>query len=235
MKLIFVCVTMLAFSASAKAWDCTEWTNNIPGHECYKPPTTAGSSANAAATASADPRQSQHQNATADASNQGNNISANTYVPQNIAPTILPSMIISGCGIGATAGGGTPKGNGALGFEFTTAECYTLQMAYADYAMGDYQTGCELLHSNKTHQNAAKRGAKIADCALLVQREKIVYRDVPVGPSEAEIQERINRAVVVALSEQKPCMLEKQHSKSVKLHKRKSNASLTCKKWEWVN
>lgn len=155
----------------------------------------------AAAGGDANQHQGQHQqqNATADASNKGNNISttSNTYVPPNIAPTILPSMIISGCGIGATAGGGTPKGNGAFGIEFTSDECYTLQMAYADYAMGDYQTGCELLHSNKTHQNAAKRGAKIADCALLVPRsvERIVYRDVNTGPSESDIQIRIDAAI----------------------------------------
>lgn len=129
-------------------------------------------------------------------SDQANQQITQNQYPQQTPPTVLPPIIVAGCGIGMAGGGGTPRGTGALGLEFTTAECYSYQDAAALMAVGDYQSACEVLHQNNATQRAKKRGARIADCALLQQ--KVVYHDVEkivYLNTDDQVQERIDAAV----------------------------------------
>jgi hypothetical protein len=136
--------------------------------------------------------QSQHQS-----QGNGNSQSSSTYVASNVPSLMLPTQIITGCQVAGAAGGANTRAAGMLGIEFTPEECYSFIDAQANLAVGDYQTACEILHSNKSTERAKKRGAKIADCALLVQ--KVVTVEVvhdTCGPDcEAGIQLRIQHAI----------------------------------------
>jgi hypothetical protein len=80
-----------------------------------------------------------------------------------------------------------------MGFGWTTKDCYDYIDAQANLAVGDYQTACEILHSNPATERARRRGAKIADCALLVQRVEYVDQ---CGPQcNAEVLLRIEHAI----------------------------------------
>lgn len=126
----------------------------------------------------------------------GNSQSTSTYVAPNVPGLMLPTQIIAGCQVAGAAGGANTRAAGMMGIEFTPDECYSYIDAQANLAIGDYQTACEILHVNRTTKRARDRGAKIADCALLVPHvvEKIV--EVHVGPTEVEIQGRIDAAVL---------------------------------------
>lgn len=236
-------------STQAYAWDCSVWTSNVPGMECYKPPVTPGDSnantnantqgqtqgqgqsqtatggkATATATGGAasatggsltnsgnstntntvssqggaggaggNSQQRQAQSATA--SNAGNNQSSYYSAPAQAPGVVLPNQVILGCGVAGSVGGSNVHGAIALGVGFTTDECYSFIDAQANMAVGDYQTACEILHHNNATLRYAKRGAKIADCALLTQKVVEVVKDECGADCEAGVRLRIEHAI----------------------------------------
>lgn len=139
--------------------------------------------------------------AAAEASNAGNQQVSNTstYVAPGPANLGLPTQIIAGCGVAMSAGGSNVHGAAMLGFGFTTAECYAYIEAQAYWAIGDRYDACEVLHTTNAAKRSSDRGAHFLACA--VPEPEIRYIEVNRGPTEAEIELRIQHAIAEYINE----------------------------------
>lgn len=79
---LFASVSVHAGGTSQK-WDCSVWTSNVPGTECYKPPVTAGNSLSQSQGQSQQQSQSQGQTANGGSVSHSGNSTVNDTVTSN--------------------------------------------------------------------------------------------------------------------------------------------------------
>lgn len=124
----------------------------------------------------------------------------NTY-PRQVPPVFLPALMVSDCGAAGSAGASDKGGAGAFGIVWTTKRCYALRTAINFFAIGEYQTGCELLVW--VNKKAFDEIGHAPDCALLaagLHAESRASRDAfqrdmtIVPPENYATKEELDRA-----------------------------------------
>lgn len=114
----------------------------------------------------------QSQETTSQAYNEGNDtsvaLSSHYQEVRQVPPVFLPAILTSDCGAGWNAGGSKDTGAGALGFTYTTQRCYALRSALNFFAIGEYETGCELLVY--VNRKAFKWLGKRPDCRAIARQ-----------------------------------------------------------------
>ncbi len=117
-----------------------------------------------------------------------------TFIPRQVPPTLLPMLLVSECGAGASAGGGGTGGTGAISAVFTSKRCYALRSAVQFFAIGEYETGCELLiYANREAFGKVKK----PDCAKVAARLDAEARSVvthSTGCPDCASKEELKRA-----------------------------------------
>lgn len=111
-------------------------------------------------------------------------------IPRQVPPVLLPMIMTSGCGAGVNAGGAGTGGAGAAGLTWTTAKCYQLRTAINFFAIGDYETGCELLVD--LNREAFARIKKKPDCSRIALR--LTEQSAHVDTSKFATKEQLDRA-----------------------------------------
>ncbi|CAM6004383.1 unnamed protein product [Sphagnum balticum] len=139
--------------------------------------------------------------------NQGNTQISQTYSAANVPNLGLPTQIIAGCGVSGSAGGANTKGAAILGVGFTTDECYAYIEAQAFWAIGDRQAACEILHTTNSAKRSIARGAHLPSCEPVPPQVIHEIEYVNNGPTEAEIELRIQHAIAdyIETHPEKPC------------------------------
>jgi hypothetical protein len=181
-------ISSMAACSQAFAWDCSVWSSNKPGMECYKAPanpstsnsnnntSNSASKARAAShsassatnTANQSQQQAQTQGQTASASNAGNAQTSN-YTAERSAPSIAQgALLIQGCGAGGNAGGSNTRGAAFAGVAWTPKECYAFMLAQAYQSVGQSQAACEVLRTTDAAKRARERGMPEIACAAQV-------------------------------------------------------------------
>lgn len=186
MKRFLLPALLLASIGPAYAWDCSVWTSNVPGMECYKPPAKAGTGNVNTNTQSQSQQQEQSQVASggaggaggaggsasanarsgASANNAGNSQTSNyTSINPRQAPSVAQGgLFVQGCGVGGNAGGSGVPGSAFLGLEFTPKECYLYIQAQAYFAVGERQAACQILNLTKSAKRLREAGVALPDC-----------------------------------------------------------------------
>lgn len=131
--------------------------------------------------------------------------SESNLVERSNPGVFLPAILVSGCGAGVNGGGSNRNDAGALGITWTTERCYGLQSAINFFAIGDYETGCNLLVDVN---RAAFKRVKKPDCAAIAQRlraaseQKVAITDLSPVPdlSRYATKEELGRAFKDRLS-----------------------------------
>jgi hypothetical protein len=182
-------ISSMAACSQAFAWDCSVWSSNKPGMECYKAPAApstnnsnsntnnsnsaskaratshSASSATSTANQSQQQAQTQAQGQTASASNAGNAQTSN-YVSERQAPSVAQgALLIQGCGAGGNAGGSNTRGAAFAGVAWTPKECYAFMLAQAYQSVGQSQAACEVLRTTDAAKRARERGMPEIACA----------------------------------------------------------------------
>lgn len=88
-------------------------------------------------------------------------------VPRQVPPVFLPALMVSDCGAAGSAGASDKGGAGAFGIVWTTKRCYALRTAINFFAIGEYQTGCELLVW--VNKKAFDEIGHVPDCTLIAK------------------------------------------------------------------
>lgn len=163
MKLAYL--TILILTTPAFAGDKIE----IPEQPVTRSVANAGASSNAVSTSNSQSSSNSLANSTSSSNSGGNTFSSDddTYLPRQVPPVFLPMILTSGCGAGINAGGSGDGGAGAAGLTWTTKRCYALRSALNFFAIGEYETGCELLID--VNREAFKR-VKKPNCADIARR-----------------------------------------------------------------
>jgi hypothetical protein len=98
-----------------------------------------------------------------------NVIDASTVYERQVGTLIMGTVIPVDCGFGGQAGGADRNGSGFLGASWTTDRCYTLKVANAWAAMGEYEYACEML-MDVSRRALKRRGIVGVDCAIVGAR-----------------------------------------------------------------
>jgi hypothetical protein len=107
------------------------------------------------------------------------NIDASTTYERQVGTLIMGTVIPVDCGFGGQAGGANTSGSGFLGASWTTDRCYTLKVANAWAAMGEYELACEML--SDVSRNAMKRRSKLSvDCMVVGAALRKAHTPQPV-------------------------------------------------------
>lgn len=162
----------------------------------------ASAGAEAAAEAASSATAGQTQTATGGTASNAGNAQSIAIQHQRSAPSLgQGSLMPSGCGMGANAGGSQPGGAAFLGFSFTTAECYKFLLAQHLTAIGMVDSACDVLMSTKSATAAYKKAglAKPKCDAPEPVREKassttVIPIVVPPGVSTELLNETVKRA-----------------------------------------
>ena len=132
----------------------------------------------------------------------------NTEYAAQVPALIMGTVIPVDCGFGGQAGGANTHGAGFLGASWTTDRCYTLKVANAWAAMGEYEYACEML-MDVSRRALKRRGIVAVDCAVIgarlrgwhampapvVTRSEISNAAPPTGSSNYVTQEQLQQAV----------------------------------------
>lgn len=179
MQKVIIVTFLLGLCSTAQAWDCSYWSQSQnPTAECYRAPTTGGSTNSASAGQSQSQGQGQSQGQTsasrsassATGGNASQGITTTTTDSGNVyykaaANVVNPAtMVITGCQVAGQAGGSNTRASGMLGIGFTPSECYAFIQAQAYLAVGQAQAACEILNTTNAALRAVKRGARLPDC-----------------------------------------------------------------------
>lgn len=238
-------VVALFMSVHVYAWDCTQWTSNVPGDECYKPPVTAGNSQSQS--------QGQHQSQSATGitnstigsndgarlSNVGNSANTNTNIAKGgqggqalnegnkqtvtvsqsrQAPSLFGgSLIVPQCGTGAGAGASGPGYGAFANVIWTPHDCKLLRVAGALQALGMYTDACEIV----IHTDAFLSTYHRFDIAMPVCMNPVLQ---PVEAPTASIQ-----PVVVNVSYPIPVVSPPVIAPHSPVHKAKKRVRKVCR------
>lgn len=94
-----------------------------------------------------------NQNSTSAAATNAGNAQSVEFKDVRQAPGIAQgSLLVTGCGAGANAGGSNTGGSGFLGITFTPYECHLARHADAYDAAGDHLTACEIRRRSPSMQ-----------------------------------------------------------------------------------
>jgi hypothetical protein len=218
-----ILIAAVLFCGSAHAWECNYWSQSSnPKGECYVAPKSSDANqTNVAQTQGQNQLQGQGQTQTAtggtgtarssssavSTTSQGNSQVSQTYVAANVPNLGLPTQIIAGCGVSGSVGGANTKGAAILGVGFTTDECYAYIEAQAFWAIGDRQAACEVLHTTNSAKRSIARGAHLPSCEPVPPQVIHEIEYVNNGPTEAEIELRIQHAIAdyIETHPDKPC------------------------------
>jgi len=95
-----------------------------------------------------------------------NVIDASTSYQRQVPVLIMGTVIPVDCGFGGQAGGANTHAAGFLGATWTTDRCYTLKVATAWAAMGQYEYACEML-MDVSRKALKRRGIIGVDCVIV--------------------------------------------------------------------
>lgn len=131
---------------------------------------------------------------------------SSTYAAQ-VPALIMGTVIPVDCGFGGQAGGANTHGAGFLGASWTTDRCYTLKVANAWAAMGEYEYACEML-MDVSRKALKRRGIVGVDCAVIgarlrgwhampvpVVRAEVSNASPPAGSSNYVTQDQLQQAL----------------------------------------
>lgn len=143
-----------------------------------------------------DDARAQGGRAQASADNAGVQQSSTDVVERSAAAVSLGIIAPNGCGVGAQGGGSGLRGGGALGFAFTTAECYAFIQADAYRAIGQLKAACELLNTTNAAKRAQRRGFVLPTCEVEVHEvTRVVSHDVPGTYTREQVDEIVKRVL----------------------------------------
>lgn len=151
-------------------------------------------------------------NASADGT-QTTLVDASSVYERSVGTLIMGTVIPVDCGFGGQAGGANTNASGFLGASWTTDRCYTLKVANAWAAMGEYEYACEML-MDVSRRAMKRRGIVNVDCAVIgarlrgwhampapvVTKSEAVQPAPPAGSSNYVTQEQLDRAFKKSLS-----------------------------------
>lgn len=154
--------------------------------------TSAGGAGGAGGEASS---VSEGSTATSQSDGSSNNVYNSTTTYQRNVPTMIMGTVIPvDCGFGGQAGGASTTGSGFLGMSWTTETCYTLKVANAFAAVGQYDMACELWVAIVHKKLKKLRGIEDVDCKALMST--IRYNE-PVVPEPVQVNVAAATPVVV--------------------------------------
>lgn len=162
---------------------------------------TAESAAEADASSASTASSSQSQSAAGGNANNTGNAQAVSINHVRNAPGIAQgSLMPSGCGAAANAGGSNTGGAAFLGFAFTTNECYSFLLAQHLTAIGMTDSACDVLMSTKAATKAYRRAnlpkpkCDTPDPVKPVVQPTVVVLEADKGVSRQEVDEKVKRA-----------------------------------------
>lgn len=142
-------------------------------------------------------------------------VDASSVYERSVGTLIMGTVIPVDCGFGGQAGGADRNGSGFLGASWTTDRCYTLKVANAWAAMGEYEYACEML-MDVGRRAMKRRGIVNVDCAVIgarlrawhampaptvaVTKSEAVQGSPPAGSSNYVTQEQLDRAFKQSMS-----------------------------------
>lgn len=115
-----------------------------------------------------------------------NVIDASTNYQRQVPALIMGTVIPVDCGFGGQAGGANTNAAGFLGASWTTDRCYTLKVANAWAAMGEYEYACEML-MDVSRRAAKRRNIADVDCNVVGIRLRADHTVTPVAPAAPRI------------------------------------------------
>jgi hypothetical protein len=210
-------ISSMAACSQAFAWDCSVWSSNVPGMECYKAPaspstsnsnannntstsaskakanSSSHSSASSNASQSQQQAQTQAQGQTASASNAGNAQTSN-YTTERQAPSVAQgALLIQGCGAGGNAGGSNTRGAAFAGVAWTPKECYAFMLAQAYQSVGQSQAACEVLRTTDAAKRARERGMPEIACGAAQAEQRVAVRSYTPEQVDAIVRKTLNK------------------------------------------